>query len=281
MSFILLNLLYTIALFAGMLCLLEFGRRIGEKRLAADKEGARAGIGTVEGALLALLGLLIAFSFSGAAARFDARRQQIVTEASAISSAYSLLDVLPAEEQPPLREKFREYLDSRLEAYRKMPDLKAAKIELDRSKALQSEIWSGAVAATNTTGYQPTALQVLPAIGSMINISGQRTAALFTHPPAIIFVMLAALMLIGSLLAGYGMAGSKSRNWIHSLAFAVTLALTFYVIRDLEYPRQPGLAGMVNFDNVLVALRDDMKGPCREQEKHHGRKRGFCSLSGK
>jgi hypothetical protein len=259
MSFILLNLLYTIALFAGMLCLLEVGRRIGEKRLAADKEGARAGIGTVEGALLALLGLLIAFSFSGAAARFDARRQQIVTEASAISSAYSLLDVLPAEEQPPLREKFREYLDSRLEAYRKMPDLKAAKIELDRSKALQSEIWSGAVAATNTTGYQPTALQVLPAIGSMINISGQRTAAVFTHPPAIIFIMLAALMLIGSLLAGYGMAGSKSRNWIHSLAFAVTLALTFYVIRDLEYPRQPGLAGMGNFDNVLVALRDDMK----------------------
>ena len=42
-----------------------------------DKEGARAGLGTVEGALLALLGLLIAFSFSGAAARYDAQRQQI------------------------------------------------------------------------------------------------------------------------------------------------------------------------------------------------------------
>ena len=74
MNFALINLLYTLGLLLGMLILLEVGRRIGLKRMAVDTEGARAGIGTVEGALLALLGLLIAFSFSGAAARFDARR---------------------------------------------------------------------------------------------------------------------------------------------------------------------------------------------------------------
>ena len=71
MSFALNNLFYTIGLLVCMLHLLEFGRRIGLWRMAVDAEGARAGIGTVEGALLALLGLLIAFSFSGAAARFD------------------------------------------------------------------------------------------------------------------------------------------------------------------------------------------------------------------
>ena len=77
MNFALGNLIYTIGLLLGMLFLLEVGRRVGLRRMAVDKEGARAGIGTVEGALLALLGLLIAFSFSGAAARFDARRRQI------------------------------------------------------------------------------------------------------------------------------------------------------------------------------------------------------------
>ncbi len=70
--------------------------------------------------------------------------------------------------------------------------------------------------------------------------------------------MLAGLMLVDSLLAGYGMASAKSRNWTHTVAFAVTLALTFYVIRDLEYPRLPGLVGMSNFDNVLVDLRINM-----------------------
>ena len=106
MSFAITNLIYTLGLLVGMLFLLEVGRRIGLWRMAVDTEGARAGIGTVEGALLALLGLLIAFSFSGAAARFDARRQQIIDEANDIGSAYMLVDLLPSEAQPPLRDKF-------------------------------------------------------------------------------------------------------------------------------------------------------------------------------
>ena len=259
MYFLLINLAYTAILLGGMLVLLEVGRRIGLRRMATDQEGSRAGIGTVEGSILALLGLLIAFSFSGAAARFDQRRQQIVDEASNIGSAYALVDLLPPEKQGPLRETFKQYIDSRLDAYRKMPDLTATRVELDRSESLQNEIWTQTVAGTRDPAYQQNAILVLPAIGRMISISGQRTAALYTHPPTIIFVMLAGLMLVGSLLAGYGMASAKSRNWTHTIAFAVTLALTFYVIRDLEYPRLPGLVGMSNFDNVLVDLRDSMR----------------------
>ncbi|HKS28590.1 MAG TPA: hypothetical protein VJS44_12250 [Pyrinomonadaceae bacterium] len=258
MIFALINLVYTVGLLLGMLFLLEVGRRIGLRRMAVDKEGARTGIGTVEGALLALLGLLIAFSFSGAAARYDARRQQIIDEANDIGSAYMLVDLLPPEAQPPLRDKFRQYVDSRLEAYRRMPDIAAAKVELERSKTLQNDIWTQAVTATRDTGYQPVALQILPAISKMVNISTQRTVAIQMHPPTIIFVMLAGLMLIGSLLAGYGMASRKSRSWVHTIAFAVILALTFYVIRDLEFPRLPGLVGLNNFDNVLVDLRKSM-----------------------
>ena len=259
MSFAFVNLIYTLTLLVGMLLLMEAGRRVGSRRIAADAEGAKAGIGTVEGALLALLGLLTAFSFSGAAARFDERRQQIVDEASAIAGAYSLVDLLPPETQPPLRETFKQYLDSRLEAYRRMPDIGEAKEEIDRSKALQNDIWTQAVNATRQAEYQPVALQVLPAIGKMVDISAHRTAAVFTHPPMIIFIMLGALMLICSLLAGYGMASAKSRNWLHTIAFAVILALTFYVIRDLEYPRLPGLVGLSNFDNALVEVRNSMR----------------------
>jgi hypothetical protein len=258
MSFVLVNVIYTIGLALGMLLFLEVGRRIGLWRMAVDAEGAQAGTRTVEGALLALLGLLIAFSFSGAAARFDVRRQQIVDEANEIGSAFMLVDLLPPEAQPPLRDSFRLYVDARLEAYRKMPDLVAASVELERSKTLQNEIWAQAVAATRDAGYQPVALQILPAISRMISISTERTVAVRMHPPMIIFVMLAGLMLISSLMAGYGMARGVSRNWVHTIAFVVILALTFYVIRDLEFPRLPGLVGMSDIDNVMVELRKSM-----------------------
>ena len=123
---------------------------------------------------------------------------------------------------------------------------------------MQNEIWTQAVAATRDSGYQPVAMLILPAISKMIDISTERTMALQLHPPMIIFVMLAGLMLIGSLLAGYGMASRKSRNWMHTIAFVLILALTVYVSRDLEFPRLPGLVGMNDIDNVMVDLRKSM-----------------------
>ncbi len=95
--------LLTLGLFLGMLLLLEVGRRIGGRRMAKDPAGALAGIGAVEGAVFGLLGLLIAFTFSGAGTRFDTRRQLVVEETNAIGTAYLRLDLLPAALQPALR----------------------------------------------------------------------------------------------------------------------------------------------------------------------------------
>ena len=59
------------ALFLGIIVLLETGRRVAIRRLARDPEGARQGLGVVDGAVFSLLGLLIAFTFSGAATRLQ------------------------------------------------------------------------------------------------------------------------------------------------------------------------------------------------------------------
>src|SRR5262245_2395126 len=101
-----------------MLLLFEVGRRIGLRRRAKATEGAIAGSGVIEGAVFALFGLLVAFTFSGAAARFDTRRQLIVEETNAIGTAYLRLDLLPVAAQLTLRERFRQYLAARLEDYR-------------------------------------------------------------------------------------------------------------------------------------------------------------------
>ena len=40
----------------GMVLLLELGLRLGRRRLGKDEQGARAGLGAVEGAIFALMG---------------------------------------------------------------------------------------------------------------------------------------------------------------------------------------------------------------------------------
>ena len=107
-------------------------------------------------------------------------------------------------------------------------------------------------------GTPPTATMLLPALNEMIDIT-TRTMATKIHPPAVIFVMLFGVALASALLAGYGMAGGKSRNWLHMLGFAAVLAVAVYVILDLEFPRRLGLIRVDAFDQTLVKLRESMK----------------------
>jgi hypothetical protein len=253
----LLSISFAIALFVGMVLLLELGRRLGRRRLGKDEEGARAGLGAIEGAVFALMGLMIAFTFSGAATRFDTRRQLIVEEANAIGTAWLRLDLLPAATQPELRGLFRRYLDARLAVYQKIPDWDAVRRELARASALQGEIWTRATTACRESP-NPLTTQLVPALNQMFDIASTRDAGARIHPPAIVFVMLGVLALMSSLLAGYAMAGGKSRSWIHVLGFALILATTVYVILDLEFPRL-GFIRIDAFDRVLVELRESMK----------------------
>lgn len=249
--------LCAVALFLGMVFSMEIGRKIGIRRLQIDASGARAGLGIIDGAVFSLLGLLIGFTFSGALSRFDAHRQLVVEETNMIGTAYLRLNLLPADSQPALRENFRRYVDARLSVYRMLPDIEAAKSELARSAKLQGEIWNQAVAASRLTGTPSAGMLLLPAINAMIDITTTRTMASYTHPPSIIFVMLFALALAGALLAGNGTAGAKSRSWIHVLGFAFAIAVSFYIILDLEYPRV-GLIRIDAFDQALVSLRESM-----------------------
>lgn len=258
MDYALSAFLITLGLFFGILLLLEIGRRIGIQRRAQDPDGATTGTGPIDGAIFALLGLLLAFTFAGAASRFDTRRTLIVEETNAIGTAYLRLDVLPASAQPPLRDLFRRYVDARLETYRKLPDMQAAMAELNRSNQLQGEIWSRAVAAGRMEGAPPAAtMLLLPALNQMIDITTTRTMAGKTHPPVVIFIMLFGVALASALLAGYEMAGGKSRNWLHMLGFAAVLAIAVYVILDIEFPRL-GFIRVDAFDQTLVELRKSM-----------------------
>ena len=258
MNYALFALLITVSLFFGMLILLEIGRRIGNYRLTQDTDGARAGIGAIDGAVFALLGLLMAFTFSSAASRFDLRRNLIVEETNAIGTAYLRIDLLPASTQPALRDLFGRYVDSRLEVYRRLPDLAAAKDELAQSTKLQSQIWSQSVAAVQMEGAPAAAaVLLLPALNQMIDITATRTMTGQIHPPLIIYVMLFGLALAGALLAGYEMAGGKSRNWLHMISFSAVMAVAVYVIIDIEYPRL-GLIQVSAFDQALVELRQSI-----------------------
>jgi hypothetical protein len=245
------SFLFSGGLFLGMMLLLEVGRRAGLRRKTDDPDGARHGLGVVEGAVFSLLGLLIAFTFSGALARFDGRRLLVTEERNAIAKAYLRLDLLLPADQPALRALFSRYLDSRLTMYRQFPDIIAARSEYTRTIELQNEIWSKAIVASQATGSAPVEILLLPALNTMFDITTTRMEVMKVHPPLIIFAMLGGLALAAALLAGYGMVG-QTRSWFHGIGLAAALSITAYVIVDLEYPR----LGLIRVDSADLVLED-------------------------
>jgi hypothetical protein len=247
------------AIFVGILGSVMLGRWLGRRASARYGAAGMPNVSSLEAAVFALLGLLIAFTFSGALSRFDVRRAQAVDEANAIGTAYLRIDLLPASAQPSLRQTFREYVDARIATYRALPDVEAARRELARSQDLQRDIWAQAIAAARMAESRREAeLLVIPALNQMFDITTVRVVATQLHPPSIIYEMLIALALASALLAGYQSAGEKDYHWVHKLGFASIVALTVYVILDIEYPRA-GWVRLDAIDQVLVNVRAGMK----------------------
>jgi hypothetical protein len=242
----------------GMFVALEVGRRIGTRLIAREGEVARNGFGAIEGAVFGLMGLILAFSFSGAATRFDARRHLVVEEVNDIGTAWLRIDLLPAEAQPGMRDFFRRYLDSRIETYRKVPDMTAVKAERAVSAQLQNQIWKVAIESNKSVPNPAVTVLLLPALNAMFDITTTRAEAMRLHPPMVVFAMLGVLALACSLLAGYDMAGRSRLNLLHSGGFILVMAVTVYVITDFEYPRM-GLIQMTDSDEVMVELRKSMQ----------------------
>jgi hypothetical protein len=237
--------------FVLLLLFVEFGRQLGRLRLKREFDGERSGTAAIEGSVFALLGLLVAFTFSGAATRFDERRDLIVQEANAIGTAYLRIDLVPADLQVKLREAFRRYLDSRVGTYKRLATDDDFQTALANSTAIQSEIWALAVeACRRPDAVQGCTVALLPPINDMIDITTKRAMAIQKHPPSTVFFMLLALSLICSMIAGYGMRNSQTRNWIHIVAFSAIITVTIYVIIDLEHPRL-GFIRIGDFDRVL------------------------------
>jgi multidrug transporter EmrE-like cation transporter len=245
-------------LFVGVLLCIEVGRRIGKRRQQQGQDPDKAGTGAVDAAVFGLLGLLIAFTFSGAASRFDARRMQSVNEANAIGTAYLRVDLLPPEHQPEIRDLFRAYTDARLETYRAIPNMERVREQLTIAGKLQEKLWAKGVAACEKGASPAVTSLMIAALNEVFDVATLRTAAADLHVPTIVMAMLFVIAMGCALLAGFDMSAAKGRSIMHYLGFALLIAFAVFVILDMEYPRL-GLIRLDGFDRYMEGARAAMK----------------------
>ncbi|MET4038266.1 hypothetical protein ABIB94_009371 [Bradyrhizobium sp. JR7.2] len=252
--------------FVTSLLALHYGRALGLRyRKHEVGSDSMAGLGTVEGAIFGIMGLLLAFTISGALQRFDDRRQLVLQEAAAAATAFDRLGLFEGETGRDLRNKLKEYVRARVELYRMQHDFLLWHRMEDFSREQQTQLvnhkghlWDAALAACPKSAYQPACGVTLPALNTLFEVSRNRAGAAEKHPPQIVHVMLFGLGLGCSLLAGFGMSASRARSWLHMLLFAGTLTVALYIVIDMEYPRL-GLIRIETFDHFLADALDQMQ----------------------
>lgn len=257
MSKIVIASLSAAALFFGVLLCLRIGWRVGRRRLAELGENSHAGLGSVEGMVFAMVGLLIAFTFTGAANRFDARRDLISEQVNAIGTAWLRLDLLEPSAGGALRTLFREYVDGILAVGDSAAVPEAVVRRLAEVADTEARIWNRCMEAVRADPGSPLVQGLLPSVNAMFDATQMRVLTARHHPPLAIYLMLGFLILVSALLAGFAMARTPRQSPLHVVGFASVMALSVYLILDLEYPRL-GLIQIGKFDQALRELRASM-----------------------
>jgi hypothetical protein len=133
----------------------------------------------------------------------------------------------------------------------------AVRAGMDRLSSIQQEIWETLIQAAKSYKSLPLTQTVLPPVNEMFDLSTTRYMAARQHPPVAVFLMLGLLVLVSGLMAGYGIAKAVCQSTLHLFGFAALMALSVYLILDIEYPRL-GIIRIDSFDQAMIELRASM-----------------------
>ncbi|MEI6265679.1 MAG: hypothetical protein WCP74_11280 [Sphingobacteriia bacterium] len=237
-------------LFIGMLFLIGAGYLLHIKTSISDD-----GIGAVEGALFALLGLIMAFTFGMAGSRFESKRLVITEEANDISTAYLRVDLYQSDSAKNIfRNYFKQYIEARISNYETGFNEPLKLASKTSSDSIGKLIWDHAVRLSkDKDNYIPT-MQMIPALNAMIDVVVTRESALKARVPDIILWLLFLMILSCSFLIGFSIPINKKVNFISIVGFVLLSLLVVYVILDLDRPSR-GLINLSEQSQVITDLR--------------------------
>jgi len=244
--------LLTIALFA---LATEVGFRLGRRAKAKVPESAKSHIGTLEGAVLALLALMLGFSFAMALSRYDTRRDLVLAEADAIGTAYLRAQLLPPPHNEEVPKLLRKYVDVRLEFYGVGIEDVGLRKASEETEQLQQQIWSRAI-ALSAEGQRPEMLRLfIESMNEVIDLQEKRSTAMNDHVPSTVFLILYTIAAIGFGFIGNTAGLSGHRHLFVTLLIVILISGVITLIADLDRPRR----GLIKVNQQsMIDLRESL-----------------------
>lgn len=196
------------------------------------EDGEDSAEGYLLSAVLALLGLLVAFTFSLSLSRYDTRRQMVVAEGNAIGTTWLRATLVGGAEGEALRGALRGYADIRA-ALPLSADPSAVE---RRTDAGQGEVWHRVQAAIPRLD-PPLAAGLVSAANEMFDAASSRKAERNARIPSRVLDIVSLYALMAAGVIGYVIG--RRGGWRHALvshALFLLLVLAMGLILDLDRP---------------------------------------------
>lgn len=248
---------WSVLIIVGLLLLAatEVGYRTGWRLFTNGDEPRKAQIGSIQGAVLGLLALLLGFTFSMAVQRYETRRSLVLEEANAIGTTYLRASFLPEAHQAAVEELLRQYVEVRLDFYDAGID--AIKLDLAERKAsaLQRKLWEHTVQVVKESP-SPIVATFINALNDTIDLDASRLNTMRARVPSAVWLLVLVVACMGCFSSGYSAGATGARTSFSNTLLPLLIAVVITLIADLDRPRQ-GLVGISQ--QPLIDLKQSLQ----------------------
>jgi hypothetical protein len=186
-------------------------------------------------ASLALLGLLLAFTFSIALGRYDQRRQAVVAESNAIGDFYTCASLLPEPHRPQLQKVIQEYALVQRNELRTWSSEAEEHKSVAQSNKLTTEM---TLICAEAIAGNPIAVSLT---NTLNNLTSSTAARLAVYEERLSWGIVALLLLVSvlpSFLIGEKQGATRRVHLSGTLSYIVLVPLVLFVTLDLNQPRR-------------------------------------------
>ena len=249
------QLLIATVMIVVLLFATELGYRVGLRVSLDLNYVGESQLGTISGASLGLLALLLGFTFAMSLSRYDVRKRLVTEEANALSTAYLRSRNLPQQEANEIATLLRRYVEVRLEFFKagiSHEDLNRIEKETEQ---LQDQLWTRASASLAKDDRHVTTGLFIESLNEALELEKERLAAMANHVPQSVLLLLFTVATIALVCVGYGCGLGKARHWFSTTMFALLLVLVITIIMDVDRPRR----GLIKVSqDSMIRLRQSL-----------------------
>jgi hypothetical protein len=234
-------------LFAVLLGATALGVFLG-RRVRHLSDSLKEPFGILQGALLGLVGLLLAFGLSLAVSRYEARRANVVSEANAIGTTYLRAQTLPEPIRSRSLDLLVRYTRSAIRLSDHVPGSAEAADAAAAEERIQRQLWSLAGDALELAPTASAPRLYVETLNEMIDEETVRVAALSNRVPTAVLVLevLGSALALGLLAAYLAIAG---RGVLAVTLASALVAFLLLVTADLDRPTR----GMIRVPDTVLA----------------------------